>query len=120
MLAVSAVLVAAVTVLLIEGSLVYYRLPAAPAWLRRRKDIQATISCTMSVGLIAALFMMGQYLDNLRDQPFSIPDAVLAGVVAIAFVLAFRWLRKVAPRVTGTTTEAGAAPSTADKVRRAA
>lgn len=99
MLAVFAVFLAAVTFLLIEGSLVYYLLPTAPAWLRQRKDLQVTFSSLMVNGVVAALFMLGQYLVDLGAKPAKVLDVVLVAVIVVAFAAAWRRLHALHRRL---------------------
>lgn len=119
MLAVFAVLVAAATILLIEGSLAYYLTPSAPDWLRRNKDAQTTISCLFVNGLIAALFMFGQYLVDLGTRPASVIDIGLAAAVVVGFVVLWRRLHARHERLrrdaAATVTPPNPAPRPADQ-----
>lgn len=119
MLAVSAVLVLAVSLLLVEGSLVFYRLPIAPEWLRRRKGLQAMLSSLLSYGLIIGILMMGQYLIELGDEPFKLLDIILVCAVVVAFVVAWRRLRAFERRA-ATAEEAVETEPTVETPRRAA
>lgn len=121
MLAVSAVFVAAATVLLIEASLVYYQLPAAPAWLRERKDLQVTFSSLLVNGAVAALFMMGQYLVDIGHQPVSLIDIAMVAAVVVAFVVTWRPLHAFHRRLSESAVAKDGEPVTAEPVfRRAA
>lgn len=99
MLAVLGVVVAGLTLLLIEGSLVYYRLPSAPAWLRDDKSMQATLSSCMTIGIVAAIFLVGQFLASPQARHFNVLDGVIIVVVAAAFFVAWRWLRRFERRL---------------------
>jgi hypothetical protein len=95
MFAVLAAVVGCATVLLVEGSLVYYRHPLAPAWLRDNRSLQVTISTAFSMGFIAALFMLGQFLVDRAGQALSGGEAAtILGVLGFGFVL-WRWIRKI-------------------------
>lgn len=98
MLGVFAVLVAAATLVALEASFVYYKLPSTPLWLRERKGVQTTLSSTLSNGFVVALFMMVQYLVNLGEKPFVATDLALMGVVVAGGVMGWRWVRTFARR----------------------
>ncbi len=101
MLGMFAALIAAVTLLSVKGSLVYYRLPSAPLWLRQRKGLQVLLSSTLANGFTVALFMLGQYLVGLAGKPFPIFDVVLIGAVGVACWLALWQLRAFERRTFG-------------------
>lgn len=101
MLGTLAVLIAAVTLLSVEGSLVYYRLPSTPLWLRQRKGLQVLLSSSFANGFTIALFMLGQYFVSLQDKPFPLFDLVQIGAVVVAFWLARRQLHAFERRTLG-------------------
>jgi hypothetical protein len=119
MFGIFAALIAAFTVLSVKGSLIYYRLPSAPLWLRQRKGLQVLLSSSLCNGLTVALFMMGQYLVDLQDRPFPLFDLVVVGAVGVACWLALRQLRAFERRTLGaaptieTVTDAVTAPRAA-------
>ncbi len=117
MLGMLGVLTAAVTLLAVEGSLVYYRLPAAPAWLRERKGVQVLLSSSLANGFTIALFILGQYLVNLRGGQYPLFDLALMGAVVVAFWLARRQLRAFERRTLG---PAAAPPANDDAAQLAA
>ena len=95
MLAVIGVVVAGLTLLLIEGSLVYYRSPAAPRRLRDDLSLQATLSSSLTIGIVGAIFLVGQFLASSQVQHFGLIEAALIAAALVAFVVAWRWLRGV-------------------------
>lgn len=95
MLAVVGVVVAGLTLLLIEGSLVYYRLPSAPHWLKDDKSLQATISSCFTIGIVGAIFLVGQFLASLKTQHFGAIEIALIAAAVIAFFVAWRGLMGV-------------------------
>ena len=101
MLGILAVLIAAVTLLSVEASLVYYRLPSTPLWLRRRKGLQVLLSSSLANGFTVALFMLGQYFVSVQGKPFPLFDLVPIGAVVVAFWLARRQLRAFERRALG-------------------
>lgn len=101
MLGMSAVLIAALTLLSVEASLVYYRLPSTPLWLRRRKGLQVLLSSSLANGFTVALFMLGQYFVTLQGKPLPFFDLVPIGAVVVAFWLARRQLRAFERRKLG-------------------
>lgn len=94
MLAVLGVVVAGLTLLLIEGSLVYYRLPSTPRWLRDDKSMQATLSSSLTIGIVAAIFLVGQFLASPQARHFDVLDGVIVVAVLAAFFFAWRRLRR--------------------------
>lgn len=107
MFGILAVLTAAATLLSVEGSLVYYRLPAAPLWLRRRKGVQVFLSSTLANGFTLAIFILGQYLIGLEGKPFPLLDVVLMGAAVVPYWLARRQLRAFERRTLGSAATAG-------------
>ena len=101
MLGIFAALIAAVTLLSVKGSLIYYRLPSTPPWLRRRKGLQVLLSSTLANGFTVALFMLGQYFVGLAGKPFPLFDAVLIGAIGAACWLALWQLRAFERRTLG-------------------
>ncbi len=101
MLGILAVLTAAATLLSVEGSLVYYRLPAAPLWLRRRKGVQVFLSSTLANGFTLAIFILGHYLIGLEGKPFPLFDMVLMGAAVVPYWLARRQLLAFERRTLG-------------------
>lgn len=99
MFAVFSVVIAVLTVLLVKGSLIYYRHPSAPHRLREDKSLQTTLSSSLTIGIVAAIFLMGQFLADLKDQRFGLIEI---GVIAIATTggwFAWRWLTAVERRL---------------------
>lgn len=119
MLGILAVLIAAATLLAVEGSLVYYRLPAAPLWLRRRKGVQVFLSSSLANGFTIALFMLGQYFVGLQGKPFPLFDVVPMGAVVVAYWLARRQLHAFERRTIGSAATA-ATVEDGDAAQRAA
>ncbi|WP_316977821.1 hypothetical protein [Shumkonia mesophila] len=101
MLGMLAILVATATFLSVEGSLVYYRLPSTPLWLRQRKGLQVLLSSSLANGFTIALFMLGQYFVSLQGKPFPLFDLVPIGAVVVAYWLARRQLRAFERRALG-------------------
>lgn len=101
MLAVFSVVVACLTVILVEGSLVFYRHPVAPQWLKANTSLQVTISCMLSMGAIGSVFMIGQYLVGSGN---ALPTPAEAGAIVVALVVTvflYRWIRSVGRTLTG-------------------
>lgn len=119
MLGMFGVLIAAVTLLAVEGSLVYYRLPAAPPWLQRRKGVQVFLSSSLANGFTIALFMLGQYFVGLQGKPFPLFDVVLMGAVVVAYWLARRQLVAFERRMLGSA-ETAATVTDGEAAQRAA
>lgn len=101
MLGILAVLIAALTLLSVEGSLIYYRLPSTPLWLRQRKGLQVLLSSSLANGFTVALFMMGQYFVTMQGKPLPFFDLIPIGGTLVAFWLARRQLRAFERRVLG-------------------
>lgn len=102
MLAVLSVVVACLTVLSVEGSLVFYRHPMAPRWLKANTSLQVTISCVLSMGAIGAVFLLGQFLVGSGS---SLPNTAEVGAMAVVLVVSaflLRWIRGVGRSLSGT------------------
>jgi len=96
------------TLLLIEGSLVYYRLPVVPRWLKDDKSWQATISSCFTMGIVGAIFLAGQFLANLKTQHFGGVEIALVALAVVGFLAAWRRLRAIERGL-----DAGVVPATA-------
>lgn len=87
MLAVWAALFAVTAILLVEGSLYYYRTEAAPQWLKERKSLQTFISGVCGFGIMVGLVLIMQFLVDFGKQNFSVIDGVLlAAVLGVGYV----------------------------------
>ena len=99
MFAVSSVLIAVLTVLLVKGSLIYYRHPAAPQWLKDNKSLQTGLSSSMSIGVVASIFLMGQFFADFKHQQFGLVELGLIAVPLAGGVFGHRWLKEIERRL---------------------
>ncbi len=95
MLAVVATALGCCSVLLVEASIVYYRHPRSPAWLRSRPNLQTSISTLFGCGLMALIAMFVRFVldSGYSDLRFG-ELALIVGLIA-AFLGLFRLLRNI-------------------------
>lgn len=116
------VLVAAL--MYVQGTLAYYRHPAAPEWLRSRKSLQVVISGMFNIGLIGSVFLFIQFLLTWGSHRFGLLDAALLAATVVVHVVTSRWIagaedRSVARSATVVDLPVRPAPSTPSRpIRR--
>lgn len=95
MLAALAVVIGCATVLLVEGSIVYYRHPSAPDWLRSRPSLQTTLSTLFSTGIMLAIVLAAQFLAHGESRTLNLGEiAVIVASVSVGFWL-WRKIRRI-------------------------
>jgi len=116
MYVVIAVVTAILTMFAVEGSLIYYRHPAAPTWLRDDKSLQTTISSCFSIGLVAAVFIFGRFLSEFKTQRFGLVEIGITAAVVVGAFVAWRWMKAFERRLDQAERKEGAVPRTAEPV----
>ena len=95
MLAVLSAFVGCLTLLLVEGSIVYYRHPNAPDWLRSRPSLQTTVSTLFGTGLVLSVVLLGQFFADTAANTLSLVQvALIAGSLGVTIWL-WRKIRRI-------------------------
>ena len=92
MLAVLAVVIGCTTLLLVQGSVVYYHHPSVPDWLHSRPSLQTTLSTLFSTGFMLAVVLGAQFLAHSESYALSLGE--IAVILVSVGVAAWLW-RKI-------------------------
>lgn len=92
MLAVSAVLVGAVTILLFAAAAIAYRKPERAKWLNW-SIVEHSVAIVFTVGLTGALMMLAQAVFTFDSKAMGAAEGTAIVAIVVVFVLIWRRMR---------------------------